>query len=170
LFLRRDLTKAISVDRVQLIAQLHNLSYGTSLAFPISKTRGVMRKTIKLLFLELLGAIFGLAWAGAAIASVYFLYGATANSAPWSYVLWSFGVGLFAMLIVASLRGCKQRVDYVDQLIERGYSKGEAAEAWHTADSGGLNLLRNLQQVELSKEIGRLKTAISTPNGEGDST
>ena len=130
-----------------------------------------MKIKVKLLFLDLLGDIFGLICVGAAIASVYFLYGATANGAPWSYVLWSFGVGLFAMLIVASLNGCKQRVDYVDQLIERGYSKGEAAEAWHTADSGGLNLLRNLQRAEqLSKEIERLEATIKTANGEGDST
>ena len=119
--------------------------------------------------LELLIGMFGLICAGAAIASVYFLYGASANGAPWSYVLWSFGVGLFAMLIVASLNGCKQRVDYVDQLIVRGYSQGEAAEAWRTADSGGMNLLRNLQQSELSEEIDRLETAINTPNEEGDS-
>jgi len=50
-----------------------------------------------------------------------------------------------------------------------GYSKGEAVEAWRTADSGGLNLLRNLQQAELSEEIDQLKTAINTSNGEGDS-
>jgi len=84
-------------------------------------------------------------------------------------VLWSFGAFLIAMLIVAALNGSKHRVDYVDQLIERGYSKGEAAEAWRTASSGGLNLLRNLQQAELSKEIDRLEAAINTTNGEGDS-
>ena len=74
------------------------------------------------------------------------------------------------MLIVAALNGGKQRVDYVDQLIERGYSKGKAAEAWHTADSGGLNLLLKLQQAELSKQINRLETAINTSNGDGDSS
>jgi len=68
-----------------------------------------------------------------------------------------------------NLNGSKHRVDYVDQLIERGYSKGEAAEAWRTADSGGLNLLRNLQQAELGEEIERLETTINTPNEEGDS-
>ncbi len=73
------------------------------------------------------------------------------------------------MLIVAALNNSWQRVDYVDQLIERGYSKGEAVEAWRTADSCGLNLLRNLQQEELSKEINQLETAINTSNGEGDS-
>jgi len=118
----------------------------------------------------LLGDWFGLICAGASIAAVYFLYGALSNDAPWSYVFWSIGAGFIAMLIAAASNNSWQRVDYVGQLIERGYSKGEAAEAWLTADSGGLNLLRNLQQVELSKEIDRLETAISTPNGEGDST
>ena len=124
---------------------------------------------IKLRFLELLIGIFGLICAGAAIAFIYFLSVAWAKVTPWSYVLWSFGAFLIAMLIVAALNGSKQRVDYVDQLIERGYSKGEAAEAWRTADSGGLNLLRNLQQTELSEQINRLETAINTSNGEGDS-
>ncbi len=124
---------------------------------------------IKLLILELLAAIFGLICAGAAIASVYFLYGAFTKVAPWFYVLWSFGAGLIAMLIVAALNGCKHRIDYVDQLMERGYSKGKAAEAWRTADSGGTNLLRNLQQAELGEEIDRLETTINTPNEEGDS-
>lgn len=128
-----------------------------------------MKTVTKILILEFLTGIFGLICATAAIASIYFLYGVFARVAPWSYVLWSFSAGVIAMLIVASLNGCKQRVDYVDQLIERGYSKGEAAEAWHIADSGGLSLLRNLQQTELSKETDRLKTTISTPNGEGDS-
>jgi hypothetical protein len=125
---------------------------------------------IKLRILELLIGTSGLICAGAAIAAIYFLYGTWANDAPWSYVLWSFGAFLIAMLIVAALSGCKQRVDYVDQLIERGYSKGEAAEAWRTASSGGLNLLRNLQQAEqLSKQIDRLEATINTTNGEGDS-
>ncbi len=124
---------------------------------------------IKLRILDLLIGIFGLFCASAAIATIYFLYGALVNDAPWSYVLWSFGAGVIAMLIVAALNGSKQRVDYVDQLIERGYSKGEAAEAWRTASSGGLNLLRNLQQTELSKQIDRLEMEIDTPNTDGDS-
>ncbi len=135
--------------------------------FPICQTVGTMKK--KLLVLELLAGIFGLICAGTAIASVYFLYGVFAKVAPWFYVLWSFGAGLIAMLIVAALNGCKHRIDYVDQLMERGYPQEEAAEAWRTADSGGLNLLRNLQQAELSEEIDRLETAINAPNEEGDS-
>ena len=131
---------------------------------------GTVKIKKKLLMLELLIGMFGLICAGATFASVYFLYGVFAKIAPWFHVLWSFGAGVIAMLIVAALNGNRQRVDYVDQLIERGYSKGEAEEAWRTADSGGLNLLRNLQQTELSEQINRLETAINISNGEGDST
>ena len=112
--------------------------------------------------------IFGLICAGAAIASVYFLYGLFAKVAPWSYVLWSFGIGFIAMRIAAAVNGCKHRVDFVDQLMERGYAQAEAAEAWRTASNGGTNLLRNLHQAELGEQIDRLETAIYTSNGEGD--
>ncbi len=117
----------------------------------------------------MLGDLFGLICAGASIAAVYFLYGAFASDAPWSYVFWSIGAGFIAMLIAAAANNSWQRVDYVDQLIERGYSKGEAVEAWRTADSGGLNLLLKLQQSEPSEQINRLESAINTSNGEGDS-
>ncbi len=128
-----------------------------------------MKISMKLLILEFLGGIFGLICATAAIASVYFLYGTWANEAPWSYPLWSFGAGVIATLIVAALNGSRQRVDYVAQLMERGYARGEAAEAWRSADCGGLNLLCNLQQAELGEQINRLETATNTSNGEGHS-
>jgi hypothetical protein len=130
---------------------------------------GTMKITIKLLFLEVLGGIFGLICAGAAIASVYFLYGAWANGAPWFYLLWSIGIGFIAMQIAAAVNGGIQRIDYVNHLIERGYTQGEAAEAWHTASNGGLNLLRNLQRAELSAQFDLLETATNIPNAQGSS-
>ncbi len=128
-----------------------------------------MKTATKLLILELLAGIFGLICAGAAIASVYFLYGVFAKVAPWSYLLWSIGIGFIAMRIAVAVNGGIQRVDYVNHLVDRGYLQGEAAEAWRTATSGGMNLLCNLQQAELSEEINRPETAINTSNGEGDS-
>jgi hypothetical protein len=136
------------------------------LRFPDCAAVGTIKISIKLRILELLIGIFGLICIGTAIAFVYFLYGVFAKDAPWSYVLWSFGAGVIAVLIFAALNASWQRVDYVDQLIERGYSRGEAEEAWHTADNGGMNLLRNLQQSELSEQIDRLETAINTSNGK----
>ena len=113
--------------------------------------------------------MFGLICAGASIAAVYFLYEAHANDAPWSHVFWSIGAGVIAMKIAAVANYSWRRVDYVGELIERGFSKGDAVEAWRTADSGGWNLLLKLQQAELSEQIDRLETTINTPNGEGDS-
>jgi len=121
---------------------------------------------IKLLILESLAGIFGLICAGAAIASVYFLYGAFTKVAPWFYVLWSLGAGLFAMLIAAALNGSKKRIDYVDQLIERGYAQAEAGAAWRIAKNGGMDLLTNLHQVELADEIDRLESNLGIPNAE----
>ena len=130
---------------------------------------GTMKITIKLLILELLGGIFGLICAGAAIASLYFLYGAWTNDAPWLNLLWSIGIGFIAMQIAAAVNGGIQRIDYMNHLIERGYSKGEAAEAWRTASNGGLNLLLNLQQAELCTQIDLLETAINIPIAQGNS-
>lgn len=127
-----------------------------------------MRKTIKLLFLELLGVIFGLTWAGAAIASVYFLYGAMVKDVPWSYLLWSIGIGFIAVQISAAVNSGIQRVDYVNHLIERGYAQAEAEEAWRTTICGGMNLLRNLQQAELSAQIELIETAINISRVHGN--
>ena len=111
--------------------------------------------------------MFDLIWIGASIALVYFLYGALANDAPWLYLSWSIVVGLIARQIATALKDYKQRIDYVDQLIERGYERKDAEAAWRTASGGGLNLLRNLQQVDLGEQIDRLEAAINTPNAEG---
>jgi hypothetical protein len=129
-----------------------------------------MKMKTKLITLGLLGGMFDLIWIGASIVLVYFLYGALANDGPWFYLSWPFAVGFIARRIAVAFKDGKQRVDYVDQLIERGYEQNDAEAAWRTAFGGGLNLLRNLQQVELSDEIHRLETAISTPNVGENST
>lgn len=113
--------------------------------------------------------MFDLIWIGAAIALVYFLYGALANDSPWAYLSWPFAIGFSAWHIAAALKNNKQRVDYVDQLMERGYEQGEAADAWRTAKNGGLNLLCNLQQAELGDQINRLEKSINTSGTGGNS-
>jgi hypothetical protein len=54
----------------------------------------------------------------------------------------------------------KQRVDYVDQLVKRGYTHGEATTAWEIANNKGSNLLLNLQQTETIAEADQ-------PDSEG---
>ena len=129
-----------------------------------------MKTRTKLITLELLGGMFNLIWIGASVALVYFLYGALANDAPWPYLSWSLAVGIMAKQIAAALKDNKQRVDYVDQLMKRGYRHADAEAAERTAADGGTNLLRNLQQAELGEQIDRLEVAINIPNTEGNST
>ena len=103
---------------------------------------------MKLVILELIASLFGWLWIGAAIASIYFLYVALASAAPWSNLLWSIGAALIAKLLANVLNRNKQRVDYVDQLMERGYTRAAATEAFKIAINGGANLLLNLQQTD----------------------
>ena len=112
-----------------------------------------MKTRTKLIALEMLGGLFDLIWIGASLALVYFLYGALANDAPWFYLSWPFAAAFMARQIAVAFRDNKRRVDYVDQLTERGYEQADAEAAWRTATGGGTNLLRNLQQAELSDEI-----------------
>jgi hypothetical protein len=120
--------------------------------------RGAIKIKLKLVILDVLGGIFGWIWIGAAIASVYFLYGVLASAAPWSNLIWSLGVAFLAKCLSVSFNDHKQRVDYVDQLIRRGHTQTAATEAWRTALNGGLNTLLNMQQAEAIREIGSLPT------------
>ena len=75
-------------------------------------------------------------------------------------------VVLFAKKIAGALKDEKQRVDYVDQLTNRGYEREDAKAAWRIAFRGGSNLLRNLQQAEYDDEIARVDSAICTGNSK----
>ena len=126
---------------------------------------GSVIRSIKLTTLELLGGIFGGVWIAAVLACLYFLYGSLAHHAPWSFVVWSMGVGVIARQVAAALNRNRKRIHYVDQLVNRGCSRGDAIAAWRTATNGGLNLLRNLQQAETSER--RIST-IGTPSAEAN--
>ena len=108
--------------------------------------------TVKLVILELFASLFGWMWIGAAMVSVYFLYGALASAAPWSNLLWSIGAGLIAKYVAVVLNRNKQRMDYVDQLMKRDCTRAAATEAWKISVNGGSNLLLNLQQTDTIAE------------------
>lgn len=128
-----------------------------------------MKTRTKLIALEWLGGLFDLIWIGAFVVLVYFLYGALAKDTPWPYLGWLLAVVCIAKQIASVLKNKKQRVDYVDQLTDRGYERKDAEAAWRTASGGGSNLLRNLQQAELGEQIDQLETAINTSSTGGDS-
>ncbi len=128
-----------------------------------------MTTRTKLVILELLARMFDLIWIGASVVLVYFLYGALTKGAPWPYLGWLLAVICIAKQIASALKGKKQRVDYVGQLTDRGYERDDAEAAWRIATGGGANLLRNLEQAELSDQIDQLETTINTSSAGGDS-
>ena len=70
------------------------------------------------------------------------------NEVPVHYLLWAIGTAFVAKNLAASYKRSKKQVDYVYQLVERGYTQAEAASAWEIASNGGFNLLFNLQQTD----------------------
>lgn len=87
-------------------------------------------------------------WIGAAVVFFYFLYGTLANEAPINDLFWSIGVAFIAKYLADNFKSRKERVDYVGQLMEHGYTRADATSAWEISDIGGSNLLLNLQQAE----------------------
>lgn len=125
-----------------------------------------MKTATTLNVLTLLGGAFWWLAIAAAVAAVYFLYEALTRDAPWILLLLSVVVGLVARQMAASIDEAKRRLDYVEQLSERGYVEVDADAAWRTAEDGGMNLLANLQQVELADEIDRLESDLGIPNAK----
>lgn len=108
-----------------------------------------------MIILGSLGSLFGWIWIGAAIASVYFLYGALANEAPVHYLLWSIGAGFLAKNLATAFKSSKEQVDYVNQLVKRGYTHAEATSAWEIMINRGANLLLSLQQADTIAKTDR---------------
>jgi len=129
---------------------------------PIDQNSRRTETTVKLGILELSARLFDLIWIGASIAFVYFLYQALTLDVPWSYLGWLLGAGFISRQIADVLKDKRKRVDYVGQLIERGYEREDAESAWRIATGGGANLLRNLQQDELSAM--RIRNGKSKPD------
>lgn len=96
----------------------------------------------------MIGGLFRSIGIGSAIAFVYFLYETLANEAPVRFLLFSIGAALVATYLADTFKTRKEQSDYVDQLMERGYTKADATLAWEIADVGGSNLLLNLQAAE----------------------
>jgi len=111
-----------------------------------------METTVKLIILELLAGFFGCLWIGAAFATVFFLYGALADEAPIQNLLWSICAGIIARKLAVVLKSNKERIDYINQLVERDYTRAEATSAWEIVNNGGANLLLALQQTETIAE------------------
>ena len=60
----------------------------------------------KLVWLELIGGIFGWIWIVAGLAAIYFLGTAIFSSSPWSRVWWAVGVSVVSKWLARGLTGC----------------------------------------------------------------
>ena len=58
------------------------------------------------------------------------------------------GVPVIAKYFSVVLNLYKKKVDYVEQLMKRGYTQAAATEAWKITVDGGANLLLNLIQTD----------------------
>jgi len=106
------------------------------------------KKRTVLVLMGLLRGLFRWSFIAASIATFYLLYRATAGDGPWLYVLWS-AVATFAVATIAFVLSDNiRRLDYMYQLLARGYPRSEADLAWRMADGGGFNVLLGLQQAE----------------------
>jgi hypothetical protein len=123
---------------------------------------GATNINTKLVILGSLGGLCDWICISAAIAAIYFLYGALANEAPVHYLLWSIGAGYLAKNLAITFKSSKEQVDYVDQLIKRGYTHAAATSAWEIANIGGSNLLLNLRQAERISENNQLTDHVDT--------
>jgi len=128
-----------------------------------------MRTRTKLVILDYVGGLLSWIWISAAIASVYFLYGILASGQSWSDLFWPVFVGIIARQFSLVTGRRRRRLYFVDQLLKRGLGHTDAEAAWWTASEGGSNLLRNLQQVEISEQITRLEVAINEANSDSQS-
>jgi hypothetical protein len=125
-----------------------------------------MKTRTKLAILDWLGVAFTGLWVCAAIVCVYFLYGILAAEMPWAGLLWPMATGLIAKQLSSYIAETRHRLNYIDELKQRGYVQAGAESAWRTSVDGGTNLLLNLQQSELSQEIEKLEIDIAASSGD----
>jgi hypothetical protein len=110
------------------------------------QTEGLMRT--KLVLLDVFAIVFSWAWIAAGALALYFLYGAVASGGSWRNMILATFATIGAKLMADMFGQNRQRLDYINKLLRRGYSPAEACAAWRTAHGGGFNLLMSLQQSD----------------------
>lgn len=90
-----------------------------------------MELRTKLVWLELIGGIFGWVWIVASVAALYFLVVAIFFDSPWPRFFWMFGIGVVAKWLMKGFRDNQLRVAVVAELMENGLSHEEANKEWY---------------------------------------
>jgi hypothetical protein len=86
-----------------------------------------MELRAKLVWLELVGGIFGWVWIVASVTALYCLVVAIFLDSPWSRFFWAFGIGIIAKWLAKGFRDNQLRVAFVAELMEKGLSREEAS-------------------------------------------
>jgi hypothetical protein len=89
-----------------------------------------MELRAKLVWLELVGGIFGWVWIVASVTALYCLVVAIFFDSPWSRFFWAFGIGIIAKWLAKGFRDNQLRVAFVAELMEKGLSREEASREW----------------------------------------
>lgn len=121
-----------------------------ALQIPIERRHG-------LVLLNIASSCFGWVWIIAWLATFYFLYVAVADAGPRLYVLWAALAAVGTKTVADFLRDSYQQLNYIDQLVQHGYSLRDAEAAWLTSHEGGYNALLNLQQAETLSGAERME-------------
>jgi hypothetical protein len=95
-----------------------------------------MQAKTKMVWLELIGGLFGWAWIIASIGFIYFLLVAIFGSSPWSRVGWALGAGVIAKWLARGFNDHKARVAFTADLMAQGYTAEAAGEEWYARYTG----------------------------------
>jgi hypothetical protein len=95
-----------------------------------------MHTKTKLVWLELIGGLFGWVWIFASIGVVYFSALAVFRGSPWARVCWVIGIAVIAKWLARGFNDSKTRVAFVADLVAQGRSPEDAGKEWFDRYTG----------------------------------
>jgi hypothetical protein len=108
----------------------------------------------KLVILELAAGLFGWGWIVASLASIYFFVAAAAFEGKWSSFVVALVLAGFCKWLARGFHDNEVRVGYEEELMNWGFSRDEAFDAWLTAYSGGPDRLADLKKAKPNDKPG----------------
>ena len=95
-----------------------------------------MTTETKLKLLEVVGGLFGWGWILASLVGVYFLFVAITFGGSWVNCLIAFGTSATCKWLAGGFIDNQKRVAFETQMIRRGMTPEQAADAWLRAYVG----------------------------------
>jgi hypothetical protein len=107
-----------------------------------------MQTRSKLIALELTAGILGWIWIIASLAVVGLAIWAVFFEGSWWNVLWAFITPGVTKWLARGFDDSKKPVWYESELVKRGYTQQQAAQAWLAVYNGGEDLLAEVKSRE----------------------